>query len=48
MTSIDYLVIAVYGSVIAWLGVIAGRRSTNVDEYFAAGHRLPRRRVRKR
>lgn len=41
MTSIDYLVIAVYGGIIAWLGVIAGRRSTNVDEYFAAGHRLP-------
>ena len=41
MTSIDYLVIAAYGAIIAWLGVVAGRRSTNVDEYFAAGHRLP-------
>lgn len=41
MTSIDYMVIAAYGVIIAWLGVMAGRRSTNVEEYFAAGHRLP-------
>jgi len=37
----DFAVIAVYGALMVWLGRIAQKKATGVDQYFAAGHRLP-------
>lgn len=41
MTSVDFGVIALYALLMVWIGLVARRRSGNVDQYFAAGHRLP-------
>ena len=41
LTQIDYAVIAVYAVLMTWIGIIAKRKSSNVDQYFAAGHGLP-------
>lgn len=37
----DYAVVVVYAALILWLGRTAARRSTGLDQYFAAGHALP-------
>lgn len=37
----DYAVIFIYGMLMVWLGRMAQRKSSNVDQYFAAGHQLP-------
>ena len=41
LTQIDYVVIAVYAALMAWIGIVARRKSSNVEQYFAAGHGLP-------
>ena len=41
LTQIDYAVIAVYAAMMAWIGVLAKRKSANVEQYFVAGHGLP-------
>ena len=41
LTQIDYGVIAVYAVLMAWIGILAKRKSANVEQYFAAGHGLP-------
>ena len=33
--------IVLYAGLMAWIGILAKRKSSNVDEYFAAGHGLP-------
>ena len=40
LTQIDYGVIAVYAALMTWIGIIAKRKSSNVDQYFAAGARV--------
>ncbi len=37
----DFVVIFLYVLLMVWIGLIARRRSGNVDEYFTAGHNLP-------
>ncbi len=41
LTNIDFGVIVLYAGLMAWIGILAKRKSSNVDEYFAAGHGLP-------
>ncbi|MEW6749454.1 MAG: sodium/solute symporter [Candidatus Latescibacterota bacterium] len=41
MGAMDYLVLGGYGVLMLWLGLVARRRSDSLEEYFAAGHRLP-------
>ena len=41
LTLTDYAVIAVYAALMAWIGILAKRKSGNVEQYFAAGHGLP-------
>lgn len=41
LTPIDFTVIVLYGAAMVWIGLLAQKKSTNVDEYFAAGHELP-------
>ena len=41
LTQIDYVVIAVYAAMMAWIGILAKRKSSNVEQYFVAGHGLP-------
>ena len=41
MTNYDYFAVAVYAVLIAWMGLVARRKSSSVEEYFAAGHQLP-------
>ena len=41
LTSIDFGVIVAYGALMVWVGIIAKRKSTSVDQYFTAGHGLP-------
>ena len=41
LTATDSAVIAIYVVVMTWMGLVARKKVTNVDEYFAAGHRLP-------
>ena len=41
LTPTDFIVIALYALLMVWIGMIARRKSSNVDEYFAAGHSLP-------
>ena len=41
LTNLDFVVVAVYGALMAALALVAHRRASSVDEYFAAGHRLP-------
>ena len=41
LTSTDFTVIALYGALMVWIGIVAKRKSTSVDQYFAAGHGLP-------
>lgn len=41
LTNTDYGIIALYAILMAWIGMIARRRSTNAEAYFTAGHNLP-------
>ena len=41
LTNIDFGVIALYAVLMAWIGWIAKKKSSTVDDYFAAGHGLP-------
>ena len=41
LSGIDYIVIAIYGVLMVGIAAIAKRRSATVDDYFAAGHKLP-------
>ena len=41
MTGIDYGVIVLYGALMAYIGVLAKRKSSTAEQYFAAGHGLP-------
>ena len=41
LTQTDYAVIAAYAALMAWIGILAKRKSGNVEQYFAAGHGLP-------
>ena len=40
LTQTDYAVIAAYAALMAWIGILAKRKSGNVEQYFAAGHGL--------
>lgn len=41
LSGIDYIVIAIYGVLMVGIAAIAKQRSATVDDYFAAGHKLP-------
>ncbi len=41
LTNIDFGVIFLYAGLMAWIGILAKKKSSNVDQYFAAGHGLP-------
>ncbi len=41
LTTADFAVIAVYAVLMTWLGLVARKKTSGVEEYFAAGHRLP-------
>ena len=41
LSGIDFVVIAIYCVLMVGIATIAKRRSTTVDDYFAAGHKLP-------
>lgn len=41
LTNTDFAVIIAYGALMAWVGILARRKSTSVDQYFTAGHGLP-------
>ncbi len=41
LSAADFAVIAVYAVLMTWVGLVARRRTSGVEEYFAAGHKLP-------
>ncbi len=41
LSAADFAVIAIYAVLMTWVGLLARKKTSSVEEYFAAGHRPP-------